>query len=60
MKFRSLYHQVHVQYDLILSETDVNGLAVYRMPLDDGGFAYRLFRPIDMVEVPESQDKHRI
>lgn len=54
MKYRSKYlPNVTRVYELVLSEHDVNGLAVYYEMLDDGNFAYRLFRPVDMEEVAE-------
>lgn len=39
-----------VEYDLVTPETDINGLAVYSMPVE-GKRCYRLFRPEDMEEV---------
>lgn len=55
MKYRNKMHphpHGEVKYDLMLSETDINGLAVYSMPVE-GQLCYRLFRPQDMEEVPD-------
>lgn len=55
MKYKHKNHthpHGEVVYDLMLSETDINGLAVYSMPVE-GQICYRLFRPEDMEEVAE-------
>lgn len=53
MKYRHRHVSPNVTYELVLSEADVNGVAVYYEMLEDGNFAYRLFRSADMVEVAE-------
>lgn len=52
MKYRHKDHHSIVKYDLMLSEKDVNGLAVYSLTVD-GQVSYKLFRPEDMIEVEE-------
>lgn len=55
MKYKNKNHphsDYLVLYDLMLSEVDINGLAVYSM-LVEGKICYRLFRPEDMEEVTD-------
>lgn len=55
MKYKNKHHphsHGEVEYDLMLAETDINGLAVYSMPVE-GKLCYRLFRPEDMEEVAD-------
>lgn len=59
MKYRHRHHHTHVVYDLMLSETDVNGLAVYSEMFEDQ-ICYRLFRPMDMIEIEDDENSHEL
>lgn len=64
MKYRHKNHSPHLLYELMLSEPDTRGLAVYYQPIHktEGveDFNYMLFRPVDMIEVKESQIKQGV
>lgn len=49
------YQGKSILFDLLLSETDVNGMAVYSQMFEEG-ICYRLFKPSDMIEVDDSQE----
>jgi len=51
MKYK--YRYDNDQYDLMLSEQDQSGLAVYSRQLDNGEFLYVLRSPLDMAAIEE-------